>query len=239
MTIIHVWFDDGIIPNQWAVSLCDDDGTESRCLHGFEDRAEAISWGEHEADLRGIAMEVLHQRTGEVVARYQPGDDDIDVDLDGALPPRVLYGADHDHDDVERELPAGWEVDWSSAHRISAPLTTPVRYAAALVDVASKRDVLSWDHAATFVATYDDADECGDWRHGACDVRVEIGRAGARWYIRTRDDANGSDECGDTAYSSEDAALAAAQEYADDHHEADPGERAADYVERMRAEVSA
>ena len=135
MTIIHVWFDDGIIPNQWAVSLCDDDGTEARFIDGFAARTDAIEWGEHEADLRGIAMEVLHQRTGEVVARYEPGDDDVEVDLDGAPGPRVVYGVDHDHDDVEAELPAGWEVDWSSAHRISAPHTTPVRYAAALVEV--------------------------------------------------------------------------------------------------------
>lgn len=161
---------------------------------------------------------------------------EIEVELDSATGPRVTYG-EQEVEDVEAELPAGWEVDWSSAHWISALHTTPVRYAAALV--GDKDGVLSWTEAATFVATYDDSDNRGDWRHGACDVSVQIGRAGLRWFLRTRDDANGSDECDDTAYPSEDAAIAAAEEYAEDHHEADPGEDAADYLARVRAEVEA
>lgn len=157
---------------------------------------------------------------------------EIEVELDSANGPRVTYG-EHEIDDVEASLPRGWAVDWSSAHQISAPGATPVRYAAALT--GAKGNVLSWYTEASYVATYDTD---GDME-GACDVRVEIGRAGARWYLRTRDDAGGSDECDDTAYPSEEAAIAAAGKYADDHHEADPGEDAADYLERVRAEAEA
>jgi len=157
---------------------------------------------------------------------------EIEVELDSANGPRVTYG-EHEIDDVEAALPEGWTMDWESSHQVSPPGATPVRYVAA-IHCGRKCDVLSWYHAATYVATYD-----ATGGEGACDVSVEIGCAGLSWFIRTSDDANGSDECDDTAYPSEEAAVAAAEEYAEEHHEADPGERAADYLERMRAEVSA
>lgn len=94
--------------------------------------------------------------------------------------------------------------------------------------VPGKDDVASWDTEATYVATFPENDD-----EGACDVEVQVGEAGGSWYLRTRDDAGGSDDAGDTAYASEEAARAAARAYAEDRDEAQPGEDAEAYLARM------
>lgn len=81
----------------------------------------------------------------------------------------------------------------------------------------SKSDVRSWETVATFTATF----PAGDGE-GACDVDVEIGadRDGS-WYVRTRDDAGGDDDAPETAYPTEEAAVAAAQRMAGEKDEGD------------------
>ena len=66
-----------------------------------------------------------------------------------------------------------------------------------------------WDSVATFGSTYPDGDGTG-----ACDVEVQVGEADGVWYLRTSDDAGGSDDCDSTAYPTRDEAVAAAEDYA-------------------------
>jgi len=100
------------------------------------------------------------------------------------------------------------------------------------IDV-SKSGVTSWNTEACYVATFPSDDG-----EGACDVEVQIGEAGGRWYLRTTDDGGGSDECDDTSYATEEAAAAAAEEFATDSNEADEGENAEDYLLRRLEEAA-
>ena len=84
----------------------------------------------------------------------------------------------------------------------------------------------AWDTVATYGATYADGDGTG-----ACDVSVQIAEANGRWYLRTDDDAGGSDSCDATAYDDRDAAVSAAEDYATEHDECD-GLSAADWLAR-------
>lgn len=92
----------------------------------------------------------------------------------------------------------------------------------------AKSDVTSWATVATYVSTYPSDD--GD---GACDVEVQIGEAGGRWYLRTADDAGGSDDADDTAYDSREAAETAAAEFAAAGDEGDGNETAEGYLTRQ------
>jgi hypothetical protein len=92
-----------------------------------------------------------------------------------------------------------------------------------VAEIASKSDVMSWESVASFVSTFPSDDG-----EGACDVDVQIGETDGVWFIRTTDDAGGSDDADDTAYESRDEAEAAAEALADDHDEGD-GESAEDY----------
>lgn len=108
-------------------------------------------------------------------------------------------------------------------------------------DGCSKRDVSSWETVDTYVATYP-----SDAEDGACDVEAQVGRAGGSaygdgwhgwWYIRTHDDAGGSDDSDDlTAYPTEEAARAAAEGLAAERHEGEDGEDAEAYLDRKTAE---
>lgn len=95
----------------------------------------------------------------------------------------------------------------------------------------TKSDVLDWTTVATFVCTFPDGDA-----DGACDVEVQIGRSGGGWYVRSQDDAGGSDDCDDTAYDTEDEAREAAEEFAESNNEAEAGEDAEKYLARMLEE---
>ena len=70
-----------------------------------------------------------------------------------------------------------------------------------LLDDEDKSDVSDWETVASFVTTFPDGDSTG-----ACDTEVQIGRSGGGWYLQTKDDAGGSDDCDDTAYETEDEA---------------------------------
>jgi hypothetical protein len=97
----------------------------------------------------------------------------------------------------------------------------------------SKSSVRDWEVVAAFVATFP-----ADDGEGACDVSVEVGRGeDGLWYVRTQDDAGGSDDFGDTGYDTREAAERAASEYALDSDEAQPGEDAEDYLARCREET--
>jgi hypothetical protein len=97
-------------------------------------------------------------------------------------------------------------------------------------DTLDKDDVGSWEQASSFVATFPDDGPTGE---GATDVSVEIGCAANHWwFIRTSDDAGGSDDCDDTRYPSETEAREAATGYADENHEAQTGEDAEAYLAR-------
>lgn len=98
------------------------------------------------------------------------------------------------------------------------------------IEPERKDDVGLWDTETTYVTTYP-----ADDGEGACDVEVQVGEAGGRWYLRTVDDAGGSDEADDTAYPSEDAARAAARAFAAERDEGD-GEDAEGYLAAKLAE---
>lgn len=70
----------------------------------------------------------------------------------------------------------------------------------------TKADVTSWEEVASYVSVYPSDDG-----EAACDVSVEIGEAGGRWFIRTHDDAGGSDAYGAESFDDrEDAEIEAA-----------------------------
>lgn len=91
----------------------------------------------------------------------------------------------------------------------------------------SKREADDWETVTTYVATYPT-----DYEDGACDVEVQVGEDDdGVWYIRTRDDAGGSDDAPDTAYDSRDDAVSAAEEFAEANDEGDgEGDDAEDYL---------
>ncbi len=87
-----------------------------------------------------------------------------------------------------------------------------------------KEQVTRWETVAGYVATFP-----ADDGEGAADVEVQIGEAGGRWYVRTQDDAGGSDDADHRSYSTRDRALAAAERLAFVNDEGD-GEDAAGYL---------
>jgi hypothetical protein len=102
-----------------------------------------------------------------------------------------------------------------------------------LLDAEDKSNVADWETVATYVSTFPDGDT-----NGACDVEVQIGRSGGGWYLQSKDDAGGSDDCDDTAYETEEAARAAAEEYASENHEGEEGEDAEKYLVRQLEEAA-
>jgi hypothetical protein len=98
----------------------------------------------------------------------------------------------------------------------------------------TKDEVQSWETASSYVSLFPSDDG-----EGACDVEVQIGEVAGHWFLRTQDDAGGSDECDDTSYSSKSEAEAAAEDFADEHHEADDeDENAAEYLKRQLEETA-
>lgn len=96
------------------------------------------------------------------------------------------------------------------------------------------KETAGWETTASYVSTFADDSPDGE---GACDVEVQIGCGDdGRWYLRTTDDAGGSDDCDDTAYDTEEAAREAAAAFADAEHEALEGEGAEDYLARKLEE---
>lgn len=84
----------------------------------------------------------------------------------------------------------------------------------------TKHDVYRWESVAAYVVTFPTGDGLG-----ACDVTVSIGQAGEGvWYVRTSDDAGGSDDGPDSPFASEAAARAAAEALADERDEYSDGD---------------
>lgn len=92
---------------------------------------------------------------------------------------------------------------------------------------ASKSDVMSWESVASYVSTFPSDDG-----EGACDVDVQIGETNGVWFVRTRDDAGGSDEADDNTYDSREDADAAAEALADELGEGLAGEDSEGYLRR-------
>jgi len=90
-----------------------------------------------------------------------------------------------------------------------------------------KDDVSRWETVATYVSTYPSDDG-----EGACDVEVQIGETGGVWFVRSRDDAGGSDEADDTMYSTEDDAYEAAESLAAEQDESDGADNAEEYLRK-------
>ena len=90
-----------------------------------------------------------------------------------------------------------------------------------------KSDVMSWESVASFVATFPDGEG-----EGATDVSVQIGESEGEgaWFVRTSDDAGGSDDADDTAYTTRDAAAVAAEELAEKMDEGDGAPDAESYL---------
>lgn len=89
----------------------------------------------------------------------------------------------------------------------------------------------AWRTVATFGATFSRGAGVG-----ACDVEVQAADRDGQWYLRTSDDAGGSDECDATPYADRGAATAAAKEIADDRDECD-GLSAEAWLEREREQA--
>jgi len=71
----------------------------------------------------------------------------------------------------------------------------------------SKARVLRWETAATYTSQVSGGD-------GSCTVEVQIGQDSGAWFLRTTDDAGGSDDCDDTDYETREAAESAAKAFA-------------------------
>lgn len=84
-----------------------------------------------------------------------------------------------------------------------------------------------WDQETTFVSAYGDA-EAGE----CCDVEVMVGECDGIWYLRTQDDAGGSDDADATPYLTEADARSAAKDWAETEDDSD-GESAEAYTERL------
>jgi hypothetical protein len=102
-----------------------------------------------------------------------------------------------------------------------------------LLDDEDKSDVSDWETVATYVSTFPNGDT-----NGACDVEVQIGRSGGGWYLQSKDDAGGSDDCDGTAYETEEAAREAAEEFASENDEGEAGEDAEKYLARQLEEAA-
>lgn len=90
-------------------------------------------------------------------------------------------------------------------------------------------DEIAWESVASYVATFPDVD-----REGACDVRVQVGRADdRRWYVRTGDDAGGGHEVQDGIYATRAEAVDTAEDLALARDEALDGEDAEAYLARQ------
>lgn len=98
-----------------------------------------------------------------------------------------------------------------------------------------KSSVRGWNTIASYVLTFPDDSPSGE---GACDVEVQVGGAAGLWFVRTRGDAEGSDEADDTAYVTEEEAEQAAEAFAAKNNEAADGEDAEDYLRRQLEETA-
>lgn len=78
-------------------------------------------------------------------------------------------------------------------------------------DGDGKNNVADWETVDGYV------DEFPDERNingiGTCTVEVQIGQYDGKWYVRTQDDAGGSDDYDDGAFPSRAAAISAAKQY--------------------------
>lgn len=99
------------------------------------------------------------------------------------------------------------------------------------IEPGRKADVTRWETVASYVATFP-----SDGEEGACDVEVQIGEAQGVWFVRTSDDAGGSDDAPDTGYASRVEAANAAEAFAANAQEAEEGEDAGDYLRRQKEE---
>src|SRR5690606_3115606 len=75
----------------------------------------------------------------------------------------------------------------------------------------TKDEVEDWETVNSYVATFEAMDDS----EGAADVEVQIGEVAGHWFIRTKDDAGGSDECDDKSYWSRKDAESAAEDFAE------------------------
>lgn len=85
-----------------------------------------------------------------------------------------------------------------------------------------KSEVDNWERVASYVATFDSCDWSSDDQEdevGAADVYVCVGTDGKSWFVRTEDDAGGSDDAPDRAFRSEEAAKKFAKKFAKKHDE--------------------
>jgi hypothetical protein len=108
------------------------------------------------------------------------------------------------------------DPDWS--HIAQAPAE---QYA---TQVAHKDDVIDWETVTTYGATFPSDDGTG-----ACDVEIQTGQSDGIWFVRTRDDAGGSDEADDVQYATEADARTAAQTLAEALDDCD-GQSAEEYL---------
>ena len=103
-----------------------------------------------------------------------------------------------------------------------------------------KEDVDNWESVANYVATFDSCDwgsEDQEEYVGATDVKVSVGTDGKSWFVRTEDDAGGSDEAPDRAFESEEAAKKFAEKFASKRHEGGAASCAEDFLDARLEEA--
>ncbi len=107
-----------------------------------------------------------------------------------------------------------------------------VHYTLTAEDLGIEKDsVRHWSTVASYVSTFSTGND-----ESACDVEVQIGKAGGVWFVRTLDDHGGGDDADDEQYSSEEDATEAAEVLAAEFQEAEDGETAEDYLARQLVE---
>lgn len=162
-----------------------------------------------------------------------PDSADIELEADSAEEALELARDELENAAAGLNVSDGYEVGqrlyalvWDHAGQVVGTLT----YELTQDDLGvSKGDVTDWESVAIYVSTCPGGDS-----DGACDVDVQVGGYGGLWFIRTTDDAGGSDECDGASYTTREAAEAAADEFASSHDEAEVGEDAAGYLARVR-----
>lgn len=73
------------------------------------------------------------------------------------------------------------------------------------IDEPRKSRVRSWETVDSYNSQFPG---------GSCETLVQIGSDSGAWFLRTRDDAGGSDDCDDTAHDSREVAETAAKAFA-------------------------
>lgn len=104
-------------------------------------------------------------------------------------------------------------------------------------EIPTKDNVYRWEPVETYAYDCDDEDRERGVLSTIAEVSVQIGEDRGVWFIRTHDEAGGSDDCDNTPYPDEGAARVAALAFRDDRD--DFGGRSVEEIVDARADEQA